>query len=242
MTGPWQRGTLPDHLDPARISPKVLKSLKGTNGTNGSNGTAEYTGPAGPQGAAGGKGETGPQGVKGETGPAGPQGPKGATGATGPSGTTGFTKTLPKGETETGTWATSGGAATQCFERELTVEECEAYDLIYSRAFSAHPVILALSFSIPLAEAPEESSITVIGVGEGSGEPQAKSYAGCKGNYKEPGAEEGHLCIFEARTSNIAAVFIQESEITTSGVVMLVKRENRELAYEVWGTWAVTGA
>ena len=183
-----------------QISPKVLKSLKGTNGTNGSNGAAGPTGPAGPQGAAGAKGETGSQGAKGETGPAGPQGPKGATGATGPSGTTGFTKTLPKGETETGTWAASGSPAIQCFEHDLTKEECEALPG-YSKALTNHPVTLALLFTIPLTEAPEESSITVIGVGEGAGEPQAKAFAGCKGNYKEPGAEEGHLCIFEAEAS-----------------------------------------
>src|SRR5580698_7349257 len=81
-----------------QISPKVLKALAGKNGANGASGAQGAAGPAGPAGPAGKEGPAG-KGEKGETGLAGP---------TGPEGKTGFTKTLPAGETETGTWAFAG--------------------------------------------------------------------------------------------------------------------------------------
>ncbi len=79
-----------------QISPGVLKQLKGKNGASGANGAPGAAGSQGPAGPAGPQGAAGP---KGDTGAAGPAGPAGE------NGTTGFTRTLPKEETETGSWS-----------------------------------------------------------------------------------------------------------------------------------------
>jgi collagen triple helix repeat protein len=87
---------------------EVTKIAKQFAGKPGAPGAAGAAGPAGPQGAKGDEGAAGSNGATGPTGPTGKTGATGATGktgATGPSGLTGFTKTLPKGETETGTWS-----------------------------------------------------------------------------------------------------------------------------------------
>jgi hypothetical protein len=86
-----------------QISPKVLKSLQGKAGAKGATGAAGATGPAGPAGSAG-AGTPGAQGAPGAPGAPGKEGPAGKEGKQGPPGTTGFTKTLPKGATETGAW------------------------------------------------------------------------------------------------------------------------------------------
>ncbi|MGH2878777.1 MAG: collagen-like triple helix repeat-containing protein [Solirubrobacteraceae bacterium] len=109
-----------------QISPKVLKQLEGKAGPAGAQGPA---GPAGPQGNPGAPGKDGTNGTNGEKGAAGTNGKsvvveeetaggpncEGHGGAsfeaegTGTktyacNGQTGFTKTLPSGETEQGTW------------------------------------------------------------------------------------------------------------------------------------------
>lgn len=66
---------------------KIAKKYAGKPGTNGTNGT---NGAPGAAGAAGAKGDAGTNG---------------ANGAKGDPGETGFTATLPKEETETGTWS-----------------------------------------------------------------------------------------------------------------------------------------
>jgi Collagen triple helix repeat (20 copies) len=109
-----------------QISPKVLKTLKGSPGAAGAQG------PAGAAGAQGPAGPQGPAGAKGETGATGAQGPEGKEGKTG---TTGFTKTLPKGATETGVW--------------------------YARPASGEVETIPLSFSIPLAHELEEANVHV---------------------------------------------------------------------------------
>jgi hypothetical protein len=124
-----------------QINPKVLKALKGANGKSGA------AGLAGPAGATGPGGPGGPAGAKGETGAAGAPGTKGengAPGAKGENGTTGFTKTLPKGETEKGTWVVTPVAITGT-----------------SNIFGHGPI----SFGIPLSSAP-----TVIYLKEGEKE------------------------------------------------------------------------
>ena len=199
-----------------QISPKVIKSLKGANGASGGNGAAGpvgQAGPQGPQGAAGVKGENGAPGAKGETGPAGPQGPKGATGA---AGTTGFTKTLPKGETETGSWATWGDGAQEPKVR----------------------VALA-SFAIPL---PEPPTVIVVGIGEGAGELKENLPAGCKGNFEKPEASEGDLCVFEQAASADVLGFAPDS-VTTAGVIARIEFNEVEVesgGFTAIGTWAVT--
>jgi hypothetical protein len=110
-----------------QISPSVLKQLQGKAGPAGANGAQGPAGLQGPAGAAGAKGDTGAAGKDGAQGSEGPAGPAGATGATGNSGVKGLAGatgatgatgaagaagspwtaggTLPKGSSETGSWA-----------------------------------------------------------------------------------------------------------------------------------------
>jgi hypothetical protein len=76
----------------------------GPKGATGATGAPGATGPGGPAGAAGGAGEKGTTGETGPKGEKGIQGIQGIQGNPGTNGTTGFTKTLPAGETETGTY------------------------------------------------------------------------------------------------------------------------------------------
>jgi hypothetical protein len=144
-----------------QISPKVLKQLKGAAGPGGAQGAQ---GPAGPAGSAGPQGPTGGAGAKGEPGPTGKEGAagesvssaalgKGEGGCTeggskftvggkettACNGTTGFTATLPKGKTETGTWAFNVPAGAE------------------------GPVYTPISFSIPLPEALNNAQVHFVG-------------------------------------------------------------------------------
>jgi collagen triple helix repeat protein len=85
-----------------QIKPSVLAQLKGKAGKSGAPGAQ---GPAGVAGPAGPAGPQGPAGANGKDGAPGPEGKEGKQGLPGKDGTTGFTKELPKGETETGTWS-----------------------------------------------------------------------------------------------------------------------------------------
>ena len=88
----------------AKAGPRGPAGPAGKNGATGATGAAGATGPAGPTGPAGG---VGPAGTVGAQGIQGIQGIQGVEGKKGEKGTTGFTKALPSGETETGTWTLS---------------------------------------------------------------------------------------------------------------------------------------
>ena len=157
-----------------QISPKVLKALKGHNGANGANGAA---GAAGAQGAQGPAGATGPAGA-GATGPAGPAGPTGPTGQAGTNGTTGFTKTLPSGETEKGTWG------------------------INQHTSGAQKAGTTVSFIIPLAKAPavhwiraDEQEATATG---------EQASTACTGSVTNPTASKGNLCVYTGRENGLS--------------------------------------
>jgi hypothetical protein len=111
-----------------QISPKVLKHLVGKTGSNGKDGAAGRAGPAGTNGPQGPKGEPGSPGSPGAKGEKGEKGEKGNNGE---PGQTGFTETLPKGKTETGTWAYRGSKENGAVGTE------------------------AVSFNIPLATEPQ---------------------------------------------------------------------------------------
>jgi hypothetical protein len=201
----------------SQVSPKVLKALKGREGKTGPAGTV---GAQGPQGAKGDTGAAGAQGAKGETGATGATGATGTTGARGATGTAGATGaagspwtaggTLPSGQSETGTWASSGPEG-------------------------SFPVTTALaSFSIPLAEPP---AFNLIGEGEGEGEPKEHLPAGCKGNWDTPQASPGNLCVFEAYAVDMT-ISVQAAK--TTGAIATVKRPSTEEPFRAVGSWAVT--
>ena|ERR1700722_8751764 len=179
-----------------QISPKVLKTLTGKTGSAGKEGPVGKEGvpgkegPAGKDGApgkegpAGKDGTPGPHGEPGLTGPQGPTGPAGKEGAAGKNGTTGFTKTLPSGETETGTWSAT----------IATVESEKAN------------VVSPISFPIPLKLALTATQVHYVPDCENSeGTKLAECEAAVKVVEKEcPGSAElpkaaagGNLCVYE---------------------------------------------
>jgi hypothetical protein len=201
-----------------QISPKVLKRLKGASGKAGANGAA------GPAGAAGARGPTGPAGPAGAVGPQGPQGVAGLKGESGPpgapgkNGTSGFTKTLPSGSTETGTWvvsATENNPATQ------------------------------ISFAIPLASELAEGNVHYVNK-EGNGttcpgtlaEPAALSGNLCIYQNLATGVEVTNG-LAQTAIINPAGGFGQLGA-ATSGAMLVLARTAEETPF-AFGTWAVTG-
>lgn len=192
------------------------------------------TGPAGPQGPAGAKGDkgdTGAPGSAGSVGPAGPTGPTGAkgtagaegpTGPTGPTGATGYAPVLPSGATETGAWSyTSHGPYVQEFEEEEEIV-LKATDLEAQR--------VAMSFNIPLAEAPE----TIVYLG-----PAATNEEKCPGgSVTSPTAAPGVLCVYdEAGSAKIIRFTGFDKKYKTGAVLGFFSTEHGQF---VQGTWAVT--
>jgi len=134
---------------------------------------------------------TGPQGLAGSEGKAGSNGNNGGEGKEGKEGKSGFTKTLPSGEAETGSWAYSS-------------EIIEA----------GVPLQTAISFSIPLASELSAEGVhfvaqsgeeIVYNVGTGKTESKGKS-ANCPGTVTEPKALKGNLCVYTFEEENLTPV------------------------------------
>ena len=210
-----------------QISPSVLKSLKGQNGAPG---TAGAQGAQGSAGAGGGRGETGPAGPpgpKGEpggTGVTGGKGTPGVTGVTGATGTTGFTKTLPAGATETGSWGV------------------QALDLVGSQV----PRVV-ISFPIPLSAASTEAHY----FNEAQTETGTFT-AECPGTLAEPQAAPGNLCVYTTSEGLIDSHFTNIVNSTNllstgygkTGAVLSFNEAGGTSEspgqVEAFGTWAVT--
>jgi hypothetical protein len=221
---------------------KATASAKAKKGPRGPKGATGPAGPAGAQGPAGAKGDAGANGSAGSngaTGLTGPTGAKGATGATGPTGTTGatglsgFTKTLPKGETETGTWSTAVSSTTFFAAGDFATA--------------------AISFPIPLAAEGATGSASAFTKAQTSAEEFGSS--GCTGTVANPTAPEGKLCIYtsEQEEINTTPEFEATSPADTSGIahkygrsgailqVSILKGSAEEPAgVQAWGSWAVT--
>ena len=197
-----------------QVSPKVLKALKGKSGPAGAPGPQGAQGAQGPKGEAGAPGARGETGAKGETGATGAAGVAGARGATGAAGATGSPwtagGTLPSGQSETGTWASSGPAGEYKARTSLA------------------------SFTIPLTESP---TFNVIGEEEGEHEAKENLPAGCKGNVEAPKADPGNLCVFEYYTENAT---IKVQVVSTVGATGIILHLDTEEGFETAGTWAVT--
>lgn len=236
-----------------KAGPRGPAGKNGAPGATGPAGPAGATGPGGPQGPAGTNG-TGTQGEKGETGAAGasvtnttlaPNAAKSPCGAEGGAeftagsskthacnGKTGFTKTLPKGETETGAW----GFATH----------------------SEGGALATISFNIPLENAPQAFHLikpegAKKAECEAKTEPsekkeceeervkeEAEDHAVCPGTLEAPKAAAGQLCLYSAL---LEAEGILSSSLYTSGFTAVfyalteVKGGHGTIDY---GTWAVT--
>ena len=178
----------------------------------------------GPAGSGGAKGETGSAGAKGEKGATGATGPKGATGATG---TTGFTKTLPKGETETGTWVISGSSTNEGLQSETEI-----------------------SFPIPLAQAGAVGS--AFGFTQEQTGKKEFGASGCSGTVAKPTAPAGTLCVYTGLENNqnviayralktpddIEGSYGISGAIVTGGLYEPTETEPAQI--EAWGSWAIT--
>jgi len=218
-----------------QIKPNVRSALKGSRGATGAQGAPGAQGATGAQGAAGAAGAAG---VKGE---AGPKGEKGETGSPGAPGETGFTKTLPSGYTETGSWSLAG-----------------------SGPGLAGAVIASISFAIPLAEplegtacfeAKEPCHVHYINSsGEEIGGFKETTPKDCAGTTAEPAAAPGNACIYEQVAAGVEkpeigimspghstlGSFPEEFDGTgTSGAIIGFHGEagKANLGY---GSWAVT--
>lgn len=230
-----------------QISPKVLKSLVGKTGAAGPAGPAGAAGPQGPAGANGkdgapGKegpaGKEGPQGPKGEAGAQGKEGKEGPEGPQGPPGTTGFTKTLPKGETETGAWS------------------------VVVRGIAEGAVTTSISFAIPLKLPLNSEHVKVVPNCEGLKEGERltsceaakkESTPSCPGTAATPKAVAGDLCVYQGNTFEPAGTTsfspaIEDPSIpfsqgaSTAGAVLFVDYEGPAEIAVMSGTWAVTAS
>lgn len=217
-----------------QIKPSVLAQLKGRAGASGVAGTQGPAGPVGSQGPAGAKGENGANGANGANGKSVVAGveSKGAHCAEGGAnfevessgvkqyacnGTMGFTKTLPKGETETGTWGFSSHA--------------EGY------------VLEHFSFPIPLKEAlGSESSHLILSSGkELTTQGTEVEETGCPGSAAAPAAEPGNLCVY-AQVMTGPLDFGSFAFSYPGGVVadFAVSKAEGNYGGAALGSWAVT--
>jgi hypothetical protein len=204
----------------------------GPAGAQGSPGPAGPQGPAGKDGAPGTNGKDGAAGSNGESVTSGVlqagqegcteggskftvggktttacNGEKGEPGPQGPSGKTGFTKTLPSGETETGTWAVSNQSPT----KELLS-------------------VVPISFPIPL-KAPMTNGLQVVESCEllankstqmTECEERVKgAQEHCPGTAAEPKADPGYWCVYGGFMYGLQ----KENEVPQPG----------EVKYEAWG-------
>jgi hypothetical protein len=202
-------------------------------------------GPAGPQGSAGPSGKDGANGTNGTNGSPGTAGKSvvasaasgtectGGVGGTkfevegsGTSshvcnGKTGFTKTLPSGETEKGSWSAFGPTA------KVPV-------------LGVQGLATTVSFNIPLAVAPTPHIVTF-----GEGETPV-----CPGGVEEPEAEPGNLCLFIREEKNVLAElifppengvdFTKEGQAGKVGALIFAGLTGSEDELNINGTWAVT--
>jgi hypothetical protein len=239
---------------------KATASAKAKKGPRGPKGAKGDTGPAGPQGPAGLKGDTGAAGSNGTAGgngqsvtgvaatagecPAGGVKYTSASGTNtvcngknGTNGQTGFTETLPEGKTETGVWGTG---------------------LLTSSGTPVGAYALPISFSIPLAVAPEAIIV----------KPTENSKPGCPGRgggpfpptgqFKPtiPSADLGKLCIYvnylgeageEAQVSGVRTAVYEEGNwfptlgTSPAGTLLEIECPEKYVHCTAMGTWAATG-
>jgi hypothetical protein len=213
---------------------KIAKKYAGKPGAPGAPGAAGLNGKDGAAGANGAAGAAGvsPTGIAFAGAKAGhcTEGGvefKGANttyacnGVKGQNGQTGFTDVLPKGKTETGSWALWSGPGMYNPATETFIgEEIHA---------------ISLPFNIPLSAAPEE----LIYMKPDTVDPN------CPGNIDEPKAAEGKVCIyvegnyFQSPGEELGTRrFLSADKLFASGAAVGFKSFDKNKY--TYGTWAVT--
>jgi hypothetical protein len=245
---------------------KKTASTRGPAGPKGATGATGPAGPAGPAGAAGAQGETGAAGTNGTNGENGKEGPKGNTGNTGPQGNPGTNGT--DGESVTGTKINSGGskcggqAGVEYTLKGTTTEVCNGQTGftetlpkgktekgVYSATLVENSSKVpqgagAISFGIPLSSAPtavyinpEEKERVESQAVPGTFEFVPPTH--CLGNFEDPTAPEGYLCLYGHFEFAPALVF---SGTTAYAVGAIVDYEGSTafVGHDGQGSWAVT--
>jgi len=221
---------------------KIAKKYAGKPGAPGAPGPAGPAGPKGDTGAAGSNGKDGTNGTNGTNGVSvttsaaseaecGKAGGVKVTSASGNTkvcnGTTGFTKTLPSGETETGT-----------------------YSYNYHGAFGNPVALDSISFPIPLEESNEEEAGFVLTPEQIENEEGEGFDAGCTGTVAEPTAPAGILCVYAREDEftggpglNVAFPGFQPGKHGYGSTGAFIKGRNGfepESLAVGYGTWAIT--
>jgi hypothetical protein len=187
------------------------------------------------RGAQGPQGNTGPQGPQGGQGPAGPQGSTGLQGPAGP-----FPEgDLPAGKTLRGTYGLTGanswnhehdshshpcsGAIPSCIVGPSGPSSTETQP--------AEPGFTGISYGFQLAATPVAH---VVPLGQ-------QPPAGCQGSAPNPGADQGHLCIFQAQT---VRGDLSVLETTRWGAILRLDPNAPGSGLDAfsWGVWAVTSS
>jgi hypothetical protein len=160
-----------------QIKPSVLSKLKGSNGA------------------------PGPQGAAGPQGPIGPQGPKGPPGADGTFGS----EPLPKGQTVTGAWGTSGGVG-EGGEKDISLAAI-SFPIQVSPAPTALFEFPAFNIGLEL----KDGTVEIFGPpGDLKADKEAWE-AACPGSAKAPQATPGFLCIFTKESGGTALTVFEAS-------------------------------
>jgi hypothetical protein len=245
---------------------KATASAKAKRGPRGPKGATGPAGPAGPAGAAGAKGDKGDSGAAGNNGigattesfsgevhgckaggvivkSASPEAIvcNGKNGTNGTNGTTGFTKTLPGGETETGSWAFGFFLAAPSGGGSLRVPISFAIPL-------AAPLTGTGCTANPPAATCHVHYINKLGKEVITFEPlEAVTSTTCLGSAAAPTAVAGNLCVYtsslvDAKSGNGSISKIGEAGegvgAATAGALLNFPEPEEET--QGWGTWAVT--
>jgi hypothetical protein len=187
-----------DNGGSGKATASAKKGPRGPRGPRGKPGKQGPVGPVGPQGPAGNNGSQGPRGDKGDKGDVGLQGPQGPTGPVGSAWTAGGT--LPVGSTETGIWAPP-------VKRATFTGTDSGGDTYTNAGVTLGVEQISVSFLIPLAApltCPDGPGTATCQTHVFS-EPNFADFDeagpgtdGCSGNFENPTAPSGHLCVYGA--------------------------------------------
>lgn len=237
----------------AKAAPKGKVGPRGPAGKAGATGATGATGPAGAAGPAGAVGPGGLQGPVGATGATGATGEKGTAGA---NGTTGFTKTLPRGATETGTWAMHPAAegeepfAPLDFAIPLATElEAAQVHFMYKQPEGKETCKVQKATGETEEEENERKSCEAKDQKIERIEKEIEAtQAFCPGNAEAPTAVEGNLCVYEGENFGghvelLSARIFQPHDLSvggagTAGAILDGKAVGSPAV--AFGAWAVT--